>query len=212
MNKIRVGIVDDHAIVRSGLRGFFDEQPDLIVVGEAANGAEATQLVRQTPMDVLLMDLSMPGQSGIDALVNIRAKSNTIRILILSGYPEEQYAMNVMRMGANGYLNKECEPEEIVKAIRLVAQGRDYVSPTMADLLLQQLNRTATGPQHEQLSEREMQVFRHLAKGESVTNVAETLSLSVKTVSTYRTRIMEKMALSSNSDLTYYALRHQLID
>ncbi len=212
MNKIRVGIVDDHAIVRSGLRGFFDEQPDLIVVGEAANGAEATQLVRQTPMDVLLMDLSMPGQSGIDALVNIRAKSNTIRILILSGYPEEQYAMNVMRMGANGYLNKECEPEEIVKAIRLVAQGRDYVSPTMADLLLQQLNRTATGPQHEQLSEREMQVFLHLAKGESVTNVAETLSLSVKTVSTYRTRIMEKMALSSNSDLTYYALRHQLID
>ena len=200
------------AIVRSGLRGFFDEQPDLIVVGEAANGAEATQLVRQTPMDVLLMDLSMPGQSGIDALVNIRAKSNTIRILILSGYPEEQYAMNVMRMGANGYLNKECEPEEIVKAIRLVAQGRDYVSPTMADLLLQQLNRTATGPQHEQLSEREMQVFLHLAKGESVTNVAETLSLSVKTVSTYRTRIMEKMALSSNSDLTYYALRHQLID
>ena len=144
-------------------------------------------------MDVLLMDLSMPGQSGIDALVNIRAKSNTIRILILSGYPEEQYAMNVMRMGANGYLNKECEPEEIVKAIRLVAQGRDYVSPTMADLLLQQLNRTATGPQHEQLSEREMQVFLHLAKGESVTNVAETLSLSVKTVSTYRTRIMEKM-------------------
>ena len=212
MNKIRVGIVDDHAIVRSGLRGFFDEQPDLIVVGEAANGAEATQLVRQTPMDVLLMDLSMPGQSGIDALVNIRAKSNTIRILILSGYPEEQYAMNVMRMGANGYLNKECEPEEIVKAIRLVAQGRDYVSPTMADLLLQQLNRTATGPQHEQLSEREMQVFLHLAQGESVTNVAETLSLSVKTVSTYRTRIMEKMALSSNSDLTYYALRHQLID
>jgi two-component system invasion response regulator UvrY len=212
MNKIRVGIVDDHAIVRSGLRGFFDEQPDLIVVGEAANGAEATQLVRQTPMDVLLMDLSMPGQSGIDALVNIRAKSNTIRILILSGYPEEQYAMNVMRMGANGYLNKECEPEEIVKAIRLVAQGRDYVSPTMADLLLQQLNRTAAGPQHEQLSEREMQVFLHLAKGESVTNVAETLSLSVKTVSTYRTRIMEKMALSSNSDLTYYALRHQLID
>lgn len=212
MNKIRVGIVDDHAIVRSGLRGFFDEQPDLIVVGEAANGAEATQLVRQTPMDVLLMDLSMPGQSGIDALVNIRAKSNTIRILILSGYPEEQYAMNVMRMGANGYLNKECEPEEIVKAIRLVAQGRDYVSPTMADLLLQQLNRTADGPQHEQLSEREMQVFLHLAKGESVTNVAETLSLSVKTVSTYRSRIMEKMALSSNSDLTYYALRHQLID
>ena len=212
MNKIRVGIVDDHAIVRSGLRGFFDEQPDLIVVGEAANGAEATQLVRQTPMDVLLMDLSMPGQSGIDALVNIRAKSNTIRILILSGYPEEQYAMNVMRMGANGYLNKECEPEEIVKAIRLVAQGRDYVSPTMADLLLQQLNRTATGPQHEQLSEREFQVFLKLAKGETAGDIAKDLSLSVKTVSTYRTRLMEKMALSSNSDLTYYALKNQLID
>ena len=134
---IKVGIVDDHAIVRSGLKQFFSEQVDLRVVGEAASGREAIDLVRTTEMDVLVMDLSMPGQSGIDALGMIRAKAPDVGILILSGYPEEHYAMNLIRQGASGYLNKECEPMEIVNAIRTIALGRRYISPAVAELLAQ---------------------------------------------------------------------------
>ncbi|MEO7391836.1 MAG: response regulator transcription factor [Ramlibacter sp.] len=209
---IKVGIVDDHAIVRSGLKQFFSEQVDLRVVGEAASGREAIDLVRTTELDVLVMDLSMPGQSGIDALGMIRAKAPDVGILILSGYPEEHYAMNLIRQGASGYLNKECEPMEIVNAIRTISLGRRYISPAVAELLAQQLNRKEGGAPHEQLSEREFQVFLKLAKGETAGDIAKALSLSVKTVSTYRTRLMEKMSLSSNSDLTYYALKNKLID
>ena len=163
-------------------------------------------------MDVLLMDLSMPGQSGIDALAMIRAKAPDVGILILSGYPEEHYAMNLIRQGASGYLNKECDPGEIVEAIRTIALGKRYITPTVAELLAQQLNRKNDSMPHEHLSEREFQVFLKLAKGQTAGDIAEALSLSVKTVSTYRTRLMEKMALSSNSDLTYYALKNNLID
>ncbi|MBK0394410.1 response regulator transcription factor [Ramlibacter algicola] len=216
---IKVGIVDDHAIVRSGLKQFFSEQVDLRVVGEAASGREAIDLVRTTELDVLVMDLSMPGQSGIDALGMIRAKAPDVGILILSGYPEEHYAMNLIRQGASGYLNKECEPMEIVNAIRTIALGRRtialgrrYISPAVAELLASQLNRKEGGAPHEQLSEREFQVFLKLAKGETAGDIAKALSLSVKTVSTYRTRLMEKMNLASNSDLTYYALKNKLID
>jgi DNA-binding NarL/FixJ family response regulator len=212
MIKVRIGIVDDHSIVRSGLRQFFDDQSDLQVVGEAATGRDAVELVRTTDMDVLLLDVSMPGQTGIDAMAMIRAKAPDLAILILSGYPEEHYAVNLIRQGASGYLSKQCEPTEIVTAIRTVSQGRRYITPAVAELLAQQLNRPDEGPPHEQLSEREFQVFLRLAKGETVGEIAVTLSLSVKTVSTYRTRIMEKMCLSSNSDLTYYALKSKLID
>ena len=209
---IQVGIVDDHAIVRSGLRQFLSDHVDVRVVGEAANGREAIDLVRNTEVDVLIMDLSMPGQSGLDALAMLRAKSPDTGILILSGYPEEHYAMNLIRQGASGYLNKECEPSEILEAIRTIALGRRYITPVVAELLAQQLSRKDDVPAHEQLSEREFQVFLKLAKGATAGEIAETLSLSVKTVSTYRTRLMEKMALSSNSDLTYYALKNGLID
>ena len=209
---IQVGIVDDHAIVRSGLRQYLSEHVDVRVVGEAANGREAIDLVRNTAVDVLIMDLSMPGQSGLDALAMVRAKSPDTGILILSGYPEEHYAMNLIRQGASGYLNKECEPSEILEAIRTIALGRRYITPVVAELLAQQLYRKDDAPVHEQLSEREFQVFLKLAKGATASEIAEILSLSVKTVSTYRTRLMEKMALSSNSDLTYYALKNGLID
>ena len=209
---IQVGIVDDHAIVRSGLRQFLSDHVDVRVVGEAANGREAIDLVRNTEVDVLIMDLSMPGQSGLDALAMLRAKSPDTGILILSGYPEEHYAMNLIRQGASGYLNKECEPSEILEAIRTIALGRRYITPVVAELLAQQLSRKDHALAHEQLSEREFQVFLKLAKGATAGEIAETLSLSVKTVSTYRTRLMEKMALSSNSDLTYYALKNGLID
>jgi len=209
---IRIGIVDDHAIVRSGLRNFFGDHVDLRVVGEAANGREAIDLVRTTEMDVLLMDLAMPGQSGLDALAMIRAKAPDVGILILSGYPEEHYAMNLIRQGASGYLNKECDPAEIVEAVRTIALGKRYITRTVADLLAQQLGRKDDVALHEQLSEREFQVFLKLARGETAGDVAKSLSLSVKTVSTYRTRLMEKMGLTSNSDLTYYALKNRLID
>ncbi len=213
MNSItRVGIVDDHAIVRNGLRQFLEEQVGLRVVGEAASGREAIDLVRNTEMDVLLMDLSMPGQSGIDALAMIRAKAPEVAVLVLSGYPEEHYAVNLIRQGASGYLNKGCEPATIVEAIRTVALGRRYISPTVAELLAKQLERREAAAPHELLSEREFQVFLKLAKGETAGDVAKALSLSVKTVSTYRTRLMEKMNLQSNSDLTYYGLKQKLID
>ena len=210
---IKIAIVDDHAILRSGLRQFVEQQPDIQVVGEAASGREAIDLVRTTPeLDVLVMDLSMPGQSGIDVLAMVRAKAPDVGILILSGYPEGQYAMPLIRQGASGYLNKECAPMEIVDAIRTIATGRRYISSTVAELLAQQLDRKESGPAHEQLSDREFQVFLKLAKGETAGVVAEELSLSVKTVSTYRTRLMEKLHLNSNSDLTYYALKHALIN
>jgi DNA-binding NarL/FixJ family response regulator len=208
---IRVAIVDDHAIVRTGLRQFFSDQVDLRVAGEAANGAEALELLRGTPVDVLLMDLSMPGQGGVDALGAVKARYPQLPVLILSGFPEEHYATTLLRQGASGYLNKECDPEEIVKAIRTVARGRRYISAAVAELLAGTLGGDVEKRPHEALSERELQVFLRLAKGEAVGQIAEAMSLSVKTVSTYRTRVMEKMALSSNSDLTYYALKNGLI-
>ena len=209
---IKIGLVDDHAIVRSGLRQYLSEHVDMRVVGEASNGREAIDLIRAHDIDVLIMDLSMPGQGGLDAIPMLRAKAPDMGILILTGYPEEHYAINLIRQGASGFLNKECDPKEILEAIRTIALGRRYLTPAVADLLAQQLNRKDDVPPHEQLSEREFQVFLKLAKGETAGAIANALSLSVKTVSTYRTRLMEKMALSSNSDLTYYALKNQLID
>jgi DNA-binding NarL/FixJ family response regulator len=209
---IRIGIVDDHAIVRSGLNQFLNEHPDLRVVGEAANGNEAVELVCSTDIDVLVMDLSMPGQSGIDALSAIRSRAPDLGILIFSGYPEEHYAPNLIRQGASGYLNKECDPAEIVEAIRTIAQGERYITPTVADLIAKRLASKSEVPPHELLSEREFQIFLKLAKGETALEIADTLQLSAKTVTTYRIRLVAKMGLHSNSDLTYYALKNGLID
>jgi DNA-binding NarL/FixJ family response regulator len=209
---IRIAIVDDHAMVRAGLRQFFSDQPDFTVVGEAANGREALDIVRKGGVDVMLMDIAMPGQSGVDALAAIRARAPDLPVLILSGFAEEHYATTLLRQGASGYLNKDCDPEEIVKAIRTVCRGRKYITAGVAERLAEGLSGGGGDqPLHEQLSERELQVFLRLARGESVGHMAESMSLSVKTVSTYRTRVMEKMHLSSNSDLTYYALKNGLI-
>ncbi|GAP35765.1 response regulator transcription factor [Piscinibacter sakaiensis] len=208
---IRIAIVDDHAIVRAGLRQYFSEQVDLTVIGEAANGREALDIVRRGEVDVLLMDLSMPDQSGVDALAAIKARAPDLPVLILSGFPETHYATTLLRQGASGYLNKECDPEEIVKAIRTVYRGRKYITPAVAELLADGLAGQGDKPPHELLSEREFQVFLRLAKGETIGHMADSMALSVKTVSTYRTRVMEKMKLSSNSDLTYYALKNGLI-
>jgi DNA-binding NarL/FixJ family response regulator len=209
---IRIGIVDDHKIVRAGLRQFLADEVDFRVVAEAADGREALDIARQGDIDVLVMDLAMPGQGGVDALAAIKARFPQLPVLILSGFPEAHYATTLLRQGASGYLNKECDPEEICTAIRTLARGRRYITPAVAELLA---DGAAAGeadkPLHEQLSAREMQVFLRLAKGETVGQVAEAMFLSVKTVSTYRTRLMEKLRLQSNSELTYYALKNGLI-
>jgi two-component system invasion response regulator UvrY len=210
--QIRIGIADDHPITRAALRAWLDEQDDMRVVAEAASGRDAIDLVRTQALDILLLDLDMPGQSGIDALTMIKAKAPRVGVLILSGYPEQQYAVPLIRNGASGYLNKACEPGEIVTAIRRVAQGNRYITTAVAELLASQVVTPPTRGLHEQLSPRELQVFIKLAQGKSAAAVASDLSLSAKTVSTYRARLMLKLQARSNSDLTYYALKHQLLD
>jgi DNA-binding NarL/FixJ family response regulator len=191
---IRIAIVDDHAMVRAGLRQFFADQVDLSVVAEAATGREALDIVREGEVDVIVLDISMPDQSGVDALAQIKARAPDLPVLILSGFPEEHYATTLLRQGASGYLNKECDPQEIITAVRTVARGRKYVTAGVAERLAESLG-----------------VFLRLARGETIGHLATSMSLSVKTVSTYRTRVMEKMKLASNSDLTYYALKNGLI-
>jgi DNA-binding NarL/FixJ family response regulator len=208
---IRIAIVDDHAIVRTGLRQFLNEQEGLSVTAEAADGREALGLLREAALDVLIMDLSMPGHGGVDALAAIKARAPDLPVLILSGFPESHYATTLLRQGAAGYLNKECAPEDIAQAVRTVAAGRRYITPAVAELLAEGLDRDHEKPAHELLSERELQVFLRLAQGETVGQIAELMCLSVKTVSTYRARVMEKMRLASNSELTYYALKNGLI-
>ena len=208
---IRVGIVDDHAVVRAGLRQYLSEHVDLRVTGEAGNGTEALEMVRGGDIDVLLMDISMPDQSGVDALKSIKSRFPDLPVLMLSGFPEAHYATSLLRHGASGYLNKECAPEEIVKAVRTVSLGRKYISQAVATLLAEGVAGGLERPPHELLSERELQVFLRLAKGETIGSMAEAMFLSVKTVSTYRTRVLEKLKLASNSDLTYYAMTNGLI-
>ncbi len=208
---IRIAIVDDHAIVRAGLRQYFSEQEDFRVVGEAADGREAVDLVRKGELDVLVLDLSMPDHGGVDALAAVKARAPKLPVLILSGYAEEFYATTLLKHGASGYLNKECDPDEIVKAIRTLNRGRKYITARLAEMLADGLDGAGMAPIHEQLSEREFQVFLRLANGETIGRMASSMSLSVKTVSTYRSRVMEKMNLTSNSDLTYYALKNGLI-
>ena len=209
---VRVGIADDHPITRTALRCYLDEQDGISVVAEAGSGREAIDLVRTHSVDVLLLDLDMPGQSGIDALTMIKAKAEHVAVLVLSGYPEHQYAVPLIRNGASGYLNKACEPGEIVTAIRRVSQGQRYITAVVAELLASQVITPTPGGLHEQLSARELQVFLKLAQGCSAGEVAAELSLSAKTVSTYRARLMRKLDARSNSDLTYYALKHRLLD
>ena len=198
-------------MVRAGLRQFFADEPDFSVVAEAANGREALDLVRQGELDVMVMDISMPDHSGIDALVAIKARAPDLPVLILSGFSEVHYATTMLRHGASGYLNKDCDPADIITAIRTVHRGRKYITPGVAELLAEGLGSSGDKLPHEQLSERELQVFLRLARGETVGHIASSMSLSMKTVSTYRTRVMEKMGLESNSDLTYYGLKNGLI-
>lgn len=208
---LRIAIVDDHQIVRAGFRDMLADEPDLSLVFEAGSGEEAIEFLRGTPTDVLLLDLSLPGQSGVDVLRNARQRYPELRILVLSGFPEERYALAMIRNGADGYLCKDCEREELIRAIRTVAQGRRYLSARTAELLAEELAGGSAAPAHEQLSERELQVFLRLARGESVSEIGNVLHLSVKTISTYRSRLLEKLGVASNAELAAYAIRHGLL-
>lgn len=209
---IRVAICDDHQIIRAGFKQILSDVEDIEVVAEAATGREALDIARKGLCDVLLLDIGMPDLNGVDTLRTIKQGQPELPILILSGYPVQQYAVNLIKAGASGYLNKECESEELIKAIRVAATGRRYVSAEVGEILAQSVGQEEAGAPHTELSEREFQIFLHLAKGDSVSGIAQKLSLSVKTISTYRTRVMEKMGLATNSDLTYYAMKNGLLE
>ena len=208
---LRVAIVDDHEIVRAGFREILAGEVGIAVAFEAASGEEALAALRETACDVLLLDLALPGQSGVDVLRAVRQRQPELRVLVLTGYPEERYALAMIRNGADGYLCKECGRDELLRAVRTVAQGRRYVSLHVAELLADEVAGNGPAPPHQQLSERELQVFLRLARGESVSAIGEALHLSIKTVSTYRSRLLEKLGVSSNAELAAYALRNGLM-
>jgi len=211
MPSIRVAVVDDHQLVRIGLKQIIEAQSDFAWVGEAKNGREALTLLRGTPCDVLLLDLSLPDMSGLDVLRQIKAHHETVAALVLSAFPENQYGLNVLRAGDSGFLSKNADDGELCRAIRAAMRGGRYVSPELAEMLVSGLQGAPGEPRHSVLSEREFQIFCKLAEGKSVSEIAAKLFLSVKTVSTYRTRILEKMAMKTNADITYYAIKNNLL-
>ena len=208
---IRVLIVDDHALVRQGLKRILNETGDIASVGEAANGVDAIKRIREGDCDVILLDISMPGRSGVDTLKQIIGECRGGKVLILSMHPEDQYAVRLMKVGAAGYMTKESAPEELVEAIRKVARGRKYISPTLAELLLSELDSDLDKPAHETLTGREYEIFRLIGSGKTVSEIAALLSLSVKTISTHRAHILDKMKLKNNAELVVYAIRNELI-
>lgn len=209
---IRILIADDHAIVRAGLRQFISDQADMSVAGEAATGAETVSLVRAEPYDVVLLDISMPDRNGVDTLKQLKQIRPEMPVLMLSAHAEEQYAVNLLRAGAAGYVSKDSASTQLVSAIRTVAHGRKYVSQDLAQQLADGVSGHGDEPLHAQLSQREFQIFCKLASGMPVSKIAKELFLSVKTVSTYRSRVLEKMGMKTNADLTYYAIKNKLIE
>jgi two-component system invasion response regulator UvrY len=208
---IKVLIADDHAIVRRGLKQIIVEEPDMIVAGEAQSATEALELARHCESDVIILDISLPGRSGLDVLKELRHAYPKLPVLILTMHPEEQFAVRAFKAGAAGYLTKESAPEELIQALRKVAGGGRYVSPALAErLALRVANHEQ--PPHEILSDREYQVLHFIAIGKTVSEIAKQLSLSVKTISTYRSRVLEKMHLKNNAELMRYAVTYQLFE
>ena len=207
---IRIVLADDHTIVREGLKQLLIAAGDLAVVGEAQNGHEVIERVRALDFDLLLLDMSMPGKSGIELIKQVRAEKPKLRILVLSMHEEHQYAVRAIRAGAAGYLTKESATRQLVDAIRKVASGGAFISAEVAQQLALGAMPDAKGPLHGTLSDREFQVFKMIAEGKSVSDIAERLNLSVKTVSTHKTRILEKLNLGSTAELVRYALEHKL--
>ncbi len=211
MPQASVIIADDHQLVRTGLKQVIASQPDLRVVAECRTGKEVLALLQTEACNVLLLDLSLPDMSGLDVLKHVRSHHDGIAVLVLSGYPEKQFGINVLRGGAMSFISKGVDETELLRAVRMVARGNRYVGPELADLLLSGIDGNADQPRHGALSEREFQIFVKLAEGKTVTEIAGKLFLSVKTVSTYRSRILEKMGMKTNADITYYAIKNSLL-
>lgn len=209
---IRILIADDHPVVRAGMCQIIKNSQIAHVTGEAGSGEEVLESAASSDFDVLLLDVSMPDPSGVDLLQRLRASGNRAAVLFMSMYPEDQFAVRLLKSGASGYLTKESAPDQLISAIRKVAGGGRYISPSLAEILAEKLTATSDRPAHESLSNREYQIFCMLASGKSVSETAHQLSLSVKTVSTYRSRILEKMNMTKNAEFTYYAVKNGLID
>lgn len=209
---IKILIADDHAVVRQGLKQIVGDASGMEVTGEAVSGPEALSKARTGEWDVLVMDMTMPGLSGFDVLKELKQTRPELPVLILSMHPEDQYAMRLLKAGASGYLTKESAPEELVKAIRKIVTGGKYVGSTLAEKLVFELNTTSSQPLHATLSDREFQVLCLLASGKTVAEIGRMLSLSVKTVSTYHTRLRDKLQLQTNAELVRYALQNNLIE
>lgn len=209
---IRVFFTEDHAIVREGLKQILADTKDIVVAGEASDGDEALAKIKTGDYNIIVMDISMPGRSGLEIMKEIKEIKPALPVLILSMYPEDVYAIRSFRAGASGYLSKESAPTELITAIRKVAAGGKYVSAVLAERLVVNLGDDSGKPLHEKLSEREYQILCMIASGKTGKQIAAELSLSAKTVSTYRTRILEKMDLKNNSELTHYAIQNGLAE
>lgn len=208
---IKVVLCDDHAMVRRGIRDTLAEAIDIQVVGESGSYSEVRELIRTTPCDVLILDLNLPGRGGLEVLASLREDRSSIRVLIVSMFPEDQYAIRCLRAGADGYLNKAGDPGELIPAVRSLSKGRKYVTPEISEMLVNNLASPSTQSLHATLSERELQTLLKIASGKRLSDIAEELMLSPKTVSVYRARLLEKLKLSNNAELAVYAIRNELV-
>jgi two-component system, NarL family, invasion response regulator UvrY len=208
---MRILIVDDHGIVRRGLMSLLSDEFPGAVFGEASDTLQALVQLRKTTWDVALLDMTLPGKSGLDLLKELKAEWPRLPVLVVSGHPEDQFAVRVLKAGAGGYMTKETAPEELARAIRKILAGGQYVSPTLAEMLAMGVKSDSTRTPHETLSDREYEVMSHIAAGRTVTEIAEELSLSVKTISTYRTRVLEKLGVKNSAKIVQYAVRNGLV-
>ncbi|HXX54278.1 MAG TPA: response regulator transcription factor [Thermodesulfovibrionales bacterium] len=208
---IRVLIADDHTMVRKGLKELIEESPGIRVAAEAGDGQEVMAALMKSDINVVLLDIAMPGKSGLEVLMDVKVRNPDLPVLVLSMYPEERYAIRALRAGASGYLSKSSASEELILAINKVARGGKYISPTVAEVLALQVEDGYTRPFHDSLSDREYQVFCKMASGMSPTEIARNLSLSPKTISTYRNRVLQKLKINSNAELIKYAMENELI-
>ncbi len=209
---IKVLLADDHAIVRKGLRQLLEDTGYIQVVAEAAEYPEIMKAVRNNELDVIVMDITMPGKNGVDVLKIVKEEKPKLAVLMLSMHPEDQYAVRALKAGASGYLTKNSAPEKLVDAIQIIASGRRYITPELAESLASHLTEDSDKPLHSTLSDREFQTIRLIASGKKLSEIAEELALSPKTVSVYRARILEKMKMKSNAELTHYALKNGLVE
>jgi two-component system, NarL family, invasion response regulator UvrY len=208
---IYVVLCDDHAMVRRGIRDTLSEAVDIQVTGEASHYVEVRDVLRTTPCDVLVLDLNLPGRGGLEVLAGLRESNSSIRVLIVSMFAEDQYALRCLRAGAHGYLNKAGDPDELIRAVRAIANGRKYVTPAVSEMLVDSLSAPVSEALHSLLSEREMQTLVKIASGKKLSDIAEELMLSPKTVSVYRARLLEKLKLANNAEITVYGIRNGLV-